>query len=404
MGSHVKKIIKVVVPVAILASGIGAFMLLEATKPEPEKKDEAIRPLSVYVEQAEQTDVSLLVSTQGEVRPRTEVDLVAQVAGRIVSISSEFTEGGMINPDTTLISIEDTDYQLALSQAQAVVAEAEVEVQEALAKADVARKQLRNAAKASPLALKKPQVAQAQARLKAARASLSQAELNLSRTKISLPFTGRVMTKNVDVGQYVSPGISLGRAFSTDTVEVRIPLDDDELASLDLPIGFSANSKNALEVHLSAMVAGKMQQWKGKLVRLDASIDNKTRTLFGQVEVNSPYDINVSQNNMPLAVGLYVKAEIQGRSINNATVIPRDALRAGNTVFVVSDDNRLDVRKVDIIHSSATQAIIDKGVIPEEMVIVSSIRNPIPGMKIFPLETLPLDNNIDNSKAIAGEI
>jgi len=399
MGSHVNKIIKAVVPVAILASGMGAFMLLEATKPEPEKKDEAIRPLSVYIEHAEQTDVSLLVSTQGEVRPRTEVDLVAQVAGRIVSISSEFTEGGMIHPDATLICIEDTDYQLALSQAQAVVAEAEVEVQEALAKADVARKQLRNAAKASPLALKKPQVAQATARLKAARASLSQAELNLSRTKISLPFTGRVMTKNVDVGQYVSPGFSLGRAFSTDTVEVRIPLDDDELASLDLPIGFSANSNNALEVHLSAMVAGKMQQWKGKLVRLDAAIDNKTRSLFGQVEINSPYDKNVSQNNMPLAVGLYVKAEIQGRNINNATVIPRDALRAGNTVFVVSADNRLDVRRVEIIHSSATQAIIDTGVTPDEMVIVSSIRNPIPGMKIF-----PLDNSIDNSNAIAGEI
>jgi len=400
MGTHVKKIIiKAVLPVAILASGIGAFMLLEANKPEPEKKDEAIRPLSVYVEHAEQTDVSLLVSTQGEVRPRTEVDLVSQVAGRIVSISSEFTEGGRIIPEVTLISIEDTDYQLALSQAQAVVAEAEVEVQEALAKADVARKQLQNASKASPLALKKPQVAQARARLKAARASLSQAELNLSRTKISLPFYGRVMAKNVDVGQYVSPGTSLGRAFSTDTVEVRIPLDDDELASLDLPIGFSTTSESALDVNLSAMVAGKMQQWKGKLVRLDASIDSKTRALFGQVEINSPYDENVSQYKMPLAVGLYVKAEIQGRNINNATVIPRDALRAGNNVFVVSSDNRLDVRKVKIIHSSETQAIIDTGITPDEMVIVSSIRNPIPGMKIFPLE-----NSIDSSNAVAGEL
>ena len=391
--------IKVVSPIAILVAGIGAFMMLEASKPIPEKKTEEVRPLSVYVEHAELSDVALLVSTQGEVRARTEVSLVAQVAGRIVSVSSEFTEGGIVSPNTTIISIEDTDFQLALSQSQAVVAEAEVELSQALATADVARKQLRNANKASPLALKKPQVAQARSRLVAARASLALAELNLSRTKITLPFNGRILEKNVDIGQYVSPGTLLGRAFATNVVEVRVPLDDDELASLDLPIGYIANGDEPLIVNLSAMVAGKLQKWQGELVRLDAAIDSQTRTLFGQIEVHSPYDKNVSQHNMPLAVGLYVNAEIQGRRIENATVIPRDALRAGNNVFVVSAENRLDIRQVEVIHSSITEAIIGSGVIPSERVIVSSIRNPIPGMKISALE-----NTVKNKIAIAGEL
>ena len=70
-------LIKIVVPVAILLAGLAAFKMLEATKPEPEKKAEAVRPLSVYVQSAKQSDVSLLVSTQGEVRARTEVNLVA---------------------------------------------------------------------------------------------------------------------------------------------------------------------------------------------------------------------------------------------------------------------------------------------------------------------------------------
>ena len=379
-------LIKVVIPVAILLSGIGAFKMLEATKPEPEKKTEAVRPLSVYVQPAEQSDVSLLVTTQGEVRARTEVNLVAQVAGTIVAISTEFTEGGIVSPGVALIKIDDTDYKLALLQAQAVVAEAEVKVQEAVAIADVARKQLQHSENPSPFALKRPQVAQAKARLIAAKASLSQAELNLDRTQISLPFDGRVMKKNVDIGQYVSPGTSLGSAFSTNVVEVRVPLDDDELASLDLPIGFIADGNNPLMVNLKATVAGKEQYWQGELVRLDASVDSQTRTIYGQIEVKSPYKENVSQNNMPLAVGLYVKAEIQGRKITDAIVIPRDGLRAGNNVFVINSEERLDVRKVHVVHSSEKIAIIGSGVQPDDRIIVSSIRNPIPGMRIAALE------------------
>jgi RND family efflux transporter MFP subunit len=261
-----------------------------------------------------------------------------------------------------------------------------VGVQEALAAADVARKQLRHADKASPLALRKPQVAQARARLVAAQSSMALAELNLARTKISLPFDGRIVKKFVGVGQYVSPGTPLGLAFSTSVVEVRIPLDDTALASLDLPIGYIASAEHRLSVELSAMVAGKEQHWKGELVRLDAAVDSQTRTLFGQVEVKSPYGENTSQNGMPLAVGLYVKAEIAGRTVENATVIPRDALRAGNNVFVVNAENRLSIRQVHVVHSSATEAIVGRGIKPNDRVIVSSIRNPIPGMRLAALE------------------
>lgn len=394
-----KNFIKVGLPVLILFLGIGIFMILAAVKPEPEKSEKTARPLSVYTEAARQSDISLRVSTEGEVRARTEVTLVAQVAGRIVSVSSEFTEGGIVLPGVPLISIEDTDYQLAVSQAQAAVAEAEVGVQEALATANVARKQLRNSSSASPLALKKPQVAQARARLEAARASLSLARLNLGRTKIALPFNGRVTERSVGIGQYVSPGTSLGRAFATNVVEVRVPLDDGELASLDLPIGFIASEDSPIAVSLSAEVAGKVQHWRGKLVRLDASIDSKTRTIFGQIEVESPYVDNVSQHNMPLAVGLYVKAEIAGRNIKNATIISRKALRAGDSVFVIDDDNRLDIRHVGIVHSTATRAVIASGVEPGDRVIVSSIRNPIPGMKLSGLGT----NEID-TVALGGDI
>jgi len=381
--------VKIGAPVAILAAGVGAFFLLGTAKPEPEKKVEEPRALSVYVESAEQTDISLRVKTGGEVRSRTAVNIVAEVAGRIMSVSTEFTEGGNFEPGVAFVEIDDRDYKLALSEAEATVAAAEVGVQEALAQADVARKQLRGSKNASPLALRKPQVAQAQASLKAAQANFERAQLNLSKTRISLPFEGRIAKKLVDVGQYVGPGTMIGEAFATDVVQIRLPLTDSQLGSLGLPIGFVAGSDNQIPVELKAVVAGKMQIWQGHLSRLDASFDSNTRTLFGLVEVREPYGRNASQHAMPLAVGLYVNAEVFGRQLSNATVIPREALRAGDQVFVINDEERLEIRNVSVVHSTEKEAVIGNGVKPNDRVIISSIRNPIPGMSLMPLTETP---------------
>jgi RND family efflux transporter MFP subunit len=366
----------------VLGVGAGAYLLLQSTKPEPEKRDETPRPVTVFVEQVEPAQVQLDVVTQGEVRSRITIELVAQVGGRVTAVSREFVEGGMVTPGEALITIEDTDYLLALRQADARVAEATVGVELAHADADVARKQLRNTTNPSALALKKPQVAEALARQKAAQADLQQARVNLQRTEVSLPFRGRIAKTYVDLGQYVAPGTSLGQAFATDRVEVRLPVNDAQLASLGLPIGYVAEEGGGLTVEFSARVAGRQQQWTGRLVRLDASIDSETRLLYAIAEVDDPYGENASQNGMPLAVGLYVTARIRGREIANAVRIPRSALRAGDTVYVVNGDGLLEIRSVEVSHSSPDFAVIDNGLNAGDQVIVSTIRNPLPGMAL----------------------
>jgi len=376
---------KIIAPALVIAASAGAYTLLHATKPSPEKSDEGPRPLSVYTTSVQQEDVTLQVITRGEVRARTEINLAAQVGGRIVSVSPEFTEGGVVEPDAVLLQIENTDYQLALRQAEARVAEAVVGVEQSLADADVARKQLRNEAQASDLALKKPQVAEARARLKAAEADLAQARLNLRRTDLTLPFSGRLMETQVDIGQYITPGTIVARAFGTDTVEIRLPLDDTQLASLGLPIGFTATPGGGLPVTLSARVAGQPQQWLGKLVRLDASIDPQTRMLYAIAEVDEPYGKNASATGMPLAVGLFVQASIEGQQLSAAHVIPRDALRAGNIVFVVSPEGLLQIREVEVAHTSPARAVISAGLVVGEQVITSPVRNPVQGMVLIAL-------------------
>ena len=376
-----QKTIRVIAPLLVLAGAFGGYALLQVSKPDPEKNEKPPRLISVYTDTVKQENVSLKVITQGDVRARIQIDLISQVGGRIVSVSPEFIEGGLIEPDIPLLKIEDVDYRLQLGQAQANVAEAEIGLQQALADADVARKQLRNDTSASPLALKKPQLAGAKAKLAAAKANLEQAQINLQRTDLSLPFHGRVMNTSVDIGQYVAPGTPLGQAFATEVVEVRLPLNDSQLASLGLPIGYTAPIGGGLAVTFVAEVAGKSQQWQGKLTRLDASIDPDTRMLYASAEVIDPYGKNASEQGMPLAVGLFVEAHIKGRSLDAAFTIPRSALRAGDVVFLIKE-GKLEVRPVTVVHSSPDRAVVASGLTAGEKVITSPIRNPIPGMAL----------------------
>lgn len=375
-------LIRRITPLLVLGGAVAIFMLLQANQPTPEKREQGPRPITVFVEPVERDQVTLEVVTQGEVRSRVSVDMVAEVSGRIVDVSPEFMEGGAFSPDATLVQIDDTDYQLALSQAEARVAEAQVALELALADADVARKQLIGTPNPSDLALKKPQVAEARAAVKAAEADLEQARVNLARTRVSLPFIGRMANTYVDLGQYVTAGTPLGRAFATDRVEVRLPITYDQLAALGLPIGFRADTGEGLPVTLEANVAGRNQQWQGELLRLDASIDRETRTLYAIAEVEDPYGANVSASGMPLAVGLYVTATVRGRELADAVRIPRKALRAGDTVYVINSDNELEIRAVKVSHSSPRHAIVDEGVKPGDRLIISTIRNPIPGMAL----------------------
>ena len=252
-----KKLLKILAPVLVLAVSIGIVQALSAAKPEPEKKEEAQRLISLYVDEVKTDTVTISVQTQGEVRPKTEIDLIPQVSGRIVGISESFAEGAEFGPGETLIKIDDTNYKLAVIRAQARVAEAEVGVQRELANAKIKKEHWldkQNSGEPTPYALNKPQVMEAEAKLLSAESDLKEAQLNVARTEINVPFLGRVREKSVGIGQYVTAGTHLGRVFSTDTVEIRLPLTDSQLAELNLPMGFMADAFNAPVVQFSAKV------------------------------------------------------------------------------------------------------------------------------------------------------
>ena len=378
---------KALLPLGVLSLGAVAAVLLNATKPTPEVTSETPRPLSVHTTPAERRASQLVVSTTGEVRATVQSDLVAQVAGRVVAVSDEFVEGGRFSAGETLVTIEDTDYRMAFNEAEARVAAAQVDLETALADADVARKQLAGVANPSALALKKPQVSRARSALEAAEAGLALAQTNLERTRIALPYTGRLMRTAVDLGEYVGPGSVLATAFGTDRVEIRLPMTDEQLGALGVPIGFVAPEEGGLPVDFTATVAGELHHWSGRVERLDAAIDPDTRVVYATAVVEDPYRDVAETGEMPLAVGLFVEAAVSGRIVESAIRIPSDGLRAGDRVFVLTDDGLLDIRDVDVIHSNVAETILASGVLAGEEVITSAIRNPIPGMALEPIGT-----------------
>ncbi len=373
-------------PIGVGLAGIAVYVVLQVTKPQPAPSMQAPRPISVKVIPAIRTTTRPTVVAYGEVRPGVRTQLVAQVGGKVTRIAPAFTEGGQFAPADVLLTIEDTDYRAAVEERRARVAAAKVDLEQALADADVARKQLAGQKNPSPLALKTPQLARAQSALKAAEISLSLAQTNLDRTQISLPFAGRVESQSVDLGQYVNSGAVLGSVFGTDLAEVRLALTTNQLASLGIPIGFDGTKDgakgNGLSTTLSAELGGAVHRWQGTLTGLDAAIDPATRTVYGTVTIDSPYDTTQSVSGMPLAVGLYVDAEIHGRLAVDAIQIAAEGLRAGDEVFVLNGEGLLDIRQASVIHRSRNTVLLSAGVEAGEKVIISAIRNPVRGMRL----------------------
>ncbi len=383
-----KKLLKIFAPVLVLVTSIGVVSALSAAKKAPEKKEEAQRLISLYVDEVRSDEVTISVQTQGEVRPKTEINLVPQVSGRIVGISESFAEGAEFGPGTTLIKIDDTDYQLAVIRAQARVAGARVAVQRELANAKIKEDHWldkRTEGEPTAYALNKPQVMEAEASLLAAEADLKEANLNVARTEISAPFLGRVREKSVGIGQYVTAGTSLGRVFSTDTVKIRLPLTDVQLEELNLPMGFMADTFNAPVVKFSARVGHTEHTWSGRIVRTNASVDEQTRMIYAIAEVEAPYGVG-SDNGAPIAVGMFVHAEIAGVAAQSALVLPRLALRNADKVYVINDENRLEIRTVNILSTSEDTVLVTTGVAVGDKVVTSTIPAAVDGMEVRAIE------------------
>lgn len=372
-------------PLLVLSGGLFLAWLVLVGKPEPDPREPPpIRAPLVEVVEARPRAVSLSVMTQGSVTPRREINVVSQVAGIVQSVDSAFAEGGFFDASSELVKLEDADYQFALVRARARVADARQTVAQEKGRVRQAAREWRDLGneEANALFLRKPQLAGAEAALQAAEADLGQAQLNLRRTSISVPFNGRISDKHVDLGQYVAPGTVIAKVYATDVAEIRLPLTDRQVALLDLPLSYQDQQDAQLRpVLLRARFADQDWRWQGNIVRTDASIDVDSRVVYAVVEVEQPFARSEATDRPPLAIGLFVEAEISGRSLDGVVTLPRSALRNDDTVLLVDAEDRIQPRPVRVLKSSLRQVWI-QGVRDQERVVVSSLPVAVAGMSV----------------------
>ena len=371
-----------IIPVFILAGFLFLAATLMATAPVLEPSSIEKLTTSVRVVDIQPESVQLKVNSQGSVMPSTESQLIPEVSGRVAWMSPNLVAGGYFNDEDILIRVDDTDYKTKLNRAKAALNRAEAEQQHneyeyrrmlSLEKRSlVSRSQLENALRAFRVA---------DATLQDAQATFQQAEQDIARTEITAPFAGLVRSENVDIGQFVSRGNPIATIYASNQVEVRLPIADRQLAYLNIPVNIRGEIPFEFqpEVKLTAQYAGQTLEWKGQIVRSEAEIDVSSRMVQLVARVES------SANSVPLSVGLFVSAEIEGLAAENVVVLPREALRNDNQVLVVDEEDRLRFRKIEPLRLYQNDLLVRAGLQAGERVCISPIQTAIEGMLVNPI-------------------
>ncbi|MEM7079420.1 MAG: efflux RND transporter periplasmic adaptor subunit [Pseudomonadota bacterium] len=367
-------------PFVVLLGGFAAAALLIITGPEVQPRAAQIVAPLVRVVQVEPKTQQFSVRTHGSVVPRTESELIPEVDGRVVEVSPALVSGGFFSKDEVLLRIDPLDYDLALEQARAGLARARSDL--ANARKNHRRQEdliVRGAISDAQRDDALNRVTIAQATLREADARLARTRRDRARTEVIAPYDGRVRTERVDVGQFVKRGTSIGTIYAVDYAEVRLPIHDQELAYLDLPLtGATLNEPAA--VTLSAQFGGGSHAWAGEVVRTEGELDPTTRMVHVVARIPNPYA--AAGDRAPLAVGLFVDAEIHGDTLANVTALPRSALRGDDQVLIVDEGNQLRLRAVEVLRIADDEVYIGKGLQAGERVCISPLQATTDGMTV----------------------
>ena len=373
---------KLIIPgLVVMASLFGAAVLM-ATSPQVEPTNPTPVPPTVRVRDIEPEPIRLRVHSQGTVAPDTQSQLIPEVSGRVTWMSGALVNGGYFEKGQTLLRLDDKDYQSSLKRARAALTRDEARYEHALFEFERMQSlEERRLASRSQMESAQRDYRVAEATLEDSRANVDQASLNLERTQVKAPFTGLVRDESVDIGQLVGPGSPVATIYATDRLEVRLPIADRQLGFLNLPVGHRGElpADRQPAVALSAEYAGQLLEWTGTIVRTEAQIDTSSRM------VNVVARIAGNSGETLPAVGLFVNADIEGLLVDDLVVLPRNALRNGNRVLVVGDDNRLEFRDVEPLRLFQDDVLIRAGLTAGERVCISPMQTPIDGMLVNPV-------------------
>ena len=375
----------VLTPIAIIFAAIIALILFSVMAPEPAKKPIQIKAPLVSVISLIPQEVTFDIQSQGSVVPRTKTTLISEVSGVVTSVSDTFQVGGFFKKGEVLLTVDDITYQVALLRAQAQLESAQAVLIEEQARSHQAEEEWlltgKTIEQAPILALRIPQLKKAQAGVLAAQADLREAKVKLERTKIIAPYDAMLTAKQVDIGQYVTMGTSLANTFAIDYAEVRLPVKQRDLAFLNLSRIHQAIEKGA-NVELFYQLDGKKHVWNAQITRYEGVVDSTSRVHYFIAQIDDPYGVLAESKHDEIRIGTFVNAKVTGKNVKNVIAIPLSALYSGDTVYLVDNDNRLFIHKINVLRNDANFAYSTDEFPTDKRLILTKLSTPISNMKL----------------------
>ncbi|MCY4564558.1 MAG: efflux RND transporter periplasmic adaptor subunit [Gammaproteobacteria bacterium] len=385
---------------AILIGSVTLAVFLVSLAPEPERSEPPSQIPYVRTASAVAGSGAIPVHGAGTVRPSAEVDVAAQVGGRVVWVNPAFRSGRRVEAGATLFRIEEEDYVYRLREAEASLAARQSEYLEAQEEAALARAEYERYANreagaaplglASPLTLREPQLNASRAALDRDEASVAEAKLALSRTRVRAPFDGFVREESVDVGQLVGVGQTVGGLIAAASVEVVVPLSDADAALIPgLWDASTAESDEPVEARVIAEYGDTRYAWRGHVDRAEATLDELSRTIDVIVRVPDPFasgepvgSAGGLNGTPPLLLGKFVTVEIQGLAPQRYFRVRRAALQPGNVIWAVRDGGTLRIVPVRVLQRGDDEIFVTGPLEDGQAAVIGGIRYATDGMRV----------------------
>jgi len=374
--------------VVLLIGGVLAYMYLLGTKPTAKRKPPAKMQALVTTMTVAPLTTNVHIKALGRIIPAQQITLQARVSGTVIGLHPDFIPGGIVEKDALLVKLEDTDYRLALQNKRNELARTKADLRIEQGLQTVAEQEWQLIKGQSDdidkstidLALRKPQLEKVQTDIDSAATEVERAEVDLARTEIRAPFNAIVREKKIDLGSQVSSQSQTATLVGIDVFWAEISIPADKLDWIVLPSG--GRSGSAITVYGNEGVS-----YKAEIVNLLPDIDPDGLMARLLVAVSDPMGLKTDRE--PLLLGSFVRAEIQGKEIDNVIQVPRSSLHDTDTVLTVSDEETLHLQPVSVIWKNTDLVFIDAGLQAGDRVVVSNVPAPIEGMPVTIVENGP---------------
>jgi RND family efflux transporter MFP subunit len=374
--------------IGVIVAAVAVAFILISTKEEPPRAEKPLEGTLVEVIQINTSRHEVDLHAKGTVVPAKEIMLQAELGGRVIWQSPELVAGGRFKTDQPMVRIDSRDYQLAVESYRSQVNRAKLDLSIEARRGEVAKREwnafgeMDVSDEQRALAQREPQLEANRLALKAAQSALKKAQLDLSRTTLRAPFNAMVVSENVDTGQLLSPQTAVARLVGTDEYHVQVSVPVASLRSARVRTADAPGS----EVKIFQRVGQEAIERPGEVIRQLPDLDPGGAMARVLVNIENPLG---KRGDLPLLLGSFVDVSIGAQPIADAIRLPRVALRNGRNVYVMNDQDMLEIRDVQIAWTEPDAVLVTGGLGPNERIVTSRIATPVPNMLLRTAKPAP---------------